>query len=57
MLIPSVSARVLGRVSGIKEELDTDLGHDYTAALKDMDNDKKPAPPPDYLQTAYLSHI
>ena len=37
--------RMLGRVSGISEELETDLGHDYTAALKDLDNDTKPAPP------------
>ena len=50
---------MLGRVSGISEELETDLGHDYTAALKDLGDDTKPALPPDglhSLQTAHLSH-
>ena len=40
--------------------METDLGHNYTAAMEDLDDATQPAPPHDgllSLQTAHLSHI
>ena len=63
--IPLVSARMSCRISGISEELEeemmeTDLGHNYTAAMEDLDDATQPAPPHDglfSLRTAQCSSI